>query len=61
MSLWNELGRGVARLLESRWSSTSDERDTMDEGMTPEMDVDDRSLCGTLDQCLSSWGPRHLQ
>lgn len=40
----NKVGRGVARLLESRWSSTSEDKDEIEEGMTPEIEVEERSL-----------------
>ena len=39
-----ESGSGVDRLLESRWSSTSEENEEMDEGITPDIEVEDRSL-----------------
>lgn len=37
-------GRGFERLLESRWSSTRDVKEEIEEGIVPESDVDDRSL-----------------
>lgn len=37
-------GRGVARLLESRCSSTSEVKEDMVVGMTPDRDVEERSL-----------------
>lgn len=39
-----EPGRGVDRLLESRWSSTSEVNEEMEEGMTPDSEVEDKSL-----------------
>ena len=37
-------GSGTERLLESKWSSASEEKEDIEEGMTPEMDVEERSL-----------------
>ena len=45
----NVSGSGVERLLESRCSSTSEEREDIEEGMTPEIDVEERSLNISLD------------
>lgn len=41
----NESGSGVDKLFESRCSSASEESEEIDEGMTPEIEVDERSLC----------------
>lgn len=37
----------MLRLLESRWSSMSDANEDMDDGMTPDIEVEDRSLWET--------------
>ena len=42
-----ESGSGLDRLLESRWSSTSEENEEMEEGITPDIEVEDRSLYRT--------------
>jgi hypothetical protein len=40
----NAPGSGAERLLESRWSSTSDDSEEIDPVTVPEIEVEDRSL-----------------